>query len=107
MSLSINPNAIKWFKTALPKSITMEMIINWLIKSRELGWEEWQNEIDELHNYRQLEIYIFYSQIVAITMYVIYCKFMYNIMLYGKKIIHKNDPFFRILSNTNSDTLEK
>ena len=76
-------------------------------ESRIRFWEEWQNEIDELLNYRQLEIYIFYSQIVAITMYVIYCKFMYNIMLYGKKSIHKNDPFFRILSNTNSDFLEK
>lgn len=64
-------------------------------------------DIYDYHRYRESEIAVFYFQIVAMIVYVIYCMIFKasKKMKQGGKL-DKSDPFQRILMNKNDDLLE-
>ena len=63
-------------------------------------------DIYDLHRYRELEVAIFYFQIVAMILYVIYCMVFKALKKMRQGKLDKSDPFQRILMNKNDDLLE-
>lgn len=68
-------------------------------------WHDLQDGVYSIDTYRQFEVFAFYSQLLAIVIYVIYSK----LFLLAKKYsgtFDKNDPFQKILAENNKDFLE-
>jgi len=63
-------------------------------------------DIYDLYRYRETEIAVFYAQILAMIIYVIYCMIFKALKKMKQGKLDKSDPFQRILMNKNDDLLE-
>lgn len=69
-------------------------------------WENLQGDLRAMNEYRTFEIAIFYSQLIAICSYIVFCKIFYSLKKYYKTF-DIGDPFQKILQNKYGDFLEK
>lgn len=66
----------------------------------------YKTEVLNLDSYRKFELAVFYSQLISIILYIIYCK-MFNYLKERFNQIDKNDPFQNLIRDTHRDFLEE
>jgi len=77
----------------------------WLPREKVVYWQDVQEEIESHDTYRFYELLAFYSQLLAIVIYIVYSK----LFLVAKRRLgtfDKSDPFQLILADRNQDFLE-
>lgn len=94
----VTPDKVSYMDVCIPKGNTLEEKVK--------TWDGLNGDLKAMNEYRYFELVIFYSQLAAITIYIVFCK----VFLQLKKqtgTFDLTDPFQKILQNKNKDLLEK